>query len=652
MFCQGRIEAQSLVSPRATAIGAYLPLVNDTRDFGMNPAGLISLRDWEFSATTYLPTVGAVDGFVFHGLTLGKRFLERHAAAVQFSNGTLLEVVFPAQGIIIGPEPTTVDTRLSYSELFSLGYATALTPELSAGIGGRLRRESITDTQYQLEDTVIVRLPDRVRESNQWLIDLGIIWRPVPSLVLGVTARNLLSIGGTEFPSDLRQYELDSDPAAMVGVGYSLSDFAQASFQAGTDRTGAVGTEIRLSEGWAARGGLYMSDEETLFVYGFGAGLGWTYDFLQFDVSYLHFFDTGTHSGKIDPELFDPSVIHNIDLNPYSPARISFSVAARFGDQYNSNARIDGVEIDGPLFPVEREIYAYTPFGSVYVTNTSQEPLHVRAAFYLEGSMDAPAQSGPFFAAPGEQVRIPLTAVFNDRLGSAGKTMIRDAAITVTSLKPGELDDSYSVRMVVHGRNAWSGSAEALRYFVTPDEPAVLRYTRDILLKNRADSSGGPGDDAFAKAKILIDSFAGKLLYVGDPRLSADVVQYPVETLEMNGGDCDDMTVCFSSLLNSIGIATAFVDVVPPDDPAAAHVYLLFDTGLSPTNGSQISDNPKRYVVRTGANGKESIWIPIETTVIADGFDRAWEVGSEEYYDDVEINLGLIKGWVRLVDVY
>ena len=112
------------------------------------------------------------------------------------------------------------------------------------------------------------------------------------------------------------------------------------------------------------------------------------------------------------------------------------------------------------------------------------------------------------------------------------------------------------------------------------------------------------------------------------------------------------MTVCFSSLLNSIGISTAFVDVVPPGEPSSAHVYLMFDTGLPPSAGERISDNPKRYVVRTNADGRQSIWIPIETTVISDGFGRAWEQGAQEYYEDVEINLGLIQGWVRIVDVY
>jgi len=48
----------------------------------------------------------------------------------------------------------------------------------------------------------------------------------------------------------------------------------------------------------------------------------------------------------------------------------------------------------------------------------------------------------------------------------------------------------------------------------------------------------------------------------------------------------------------------------------------------------------------------ESIWIPIETTVAADGFQEAWDRGAQEYYEDVEVGLGLMKGWVRIVDVY
>jgi hypothetical protein len=63
-----------------------------------------------------------------------------------------------------------------------------------------------------------------------------------------------------------------------------------------------------------------------------------------------------------------------------------------------------------------------------------------------------------------------------------------------------------------------------------------------------------------------------------------------------------------------------------------------------------VSVNPKRYVIRKTRSGKHTVWVPVETTVTAKGFEEAWSTGAHEYYDNVEVNLGLTKGWVRVVD--
>jgi hypothetical protein len=121
--------------------------------------------------------------------------------------------------------------------------------------------------------------------------------------------------------------------------------------------------------------------------------------------------------------------------------------------------------------------------------------------------------------------------------------------------------------------------------------------------------------------------------------------------MALRGGDCDDMTVCFSSLLSSIGVSTAFVDVIPPDRVTDAHIYLLFDTEVPASQANSISDNQKRFVIRKNERGEETVWIPLETTLITEGFQKAWEVGAREYFDDVELGLGVVRGWIRLVDV-
>jgi len=395
-----------------------------------------------------------------------------------------------------------------------------------------------------------------------------------------------------------------------------------------------------------------MSEQESPFVYALGIGLGWSYEFLEFDMSYLHFVNQDTHSGSVNTADFDASSITNLDLNPYTQPRLSLSVTAKFGHIRESLARIDRVDLAPDIFPASHAVLAYSPLGKAVVTNVSSKPIQARASFFVDDFMDAPTESQPVPVNPGEQVEIPLTAVFNDQLDNSKKAEVHDATVVVSASSDETADDRIQTRVLIHGRNDWDGSVELLRYFVTPEDPSVIRYTRDVLLNSKDSLSGAqPELDLFQKAKVLFDTFAGKLVYVNDPKQTSDYVQYPAETMRLHGGDCDDMTVCFSSLLNSIGISTAFVDVIPPDDLANSHIYLLFDTGLRPQNGTLIAENPKRYVVRRNSRGEESIWIPMETTVITKGFGEAWKTGAEEFFDDVEVNLGLLKGWVRIVDV-
>ena len=150
------------------------------------------------------------------------------------------------------------------------------------------------------------------------------------------------------------------------------------------------------------------------------------------------------------------------------------------------------------------------------------------------------------------------------------------------------------------------------------------------------------------------------MTYVGNPRTydgdgELESVQYPSETIDLRAGDCDDLTVCYSAMLNSLSIETAFVDVKKDSTTSEgynAHVYLLFDTGVPAQWWQRIADNEKKIILRKNSTGQETVWIPVETTVTKNGFDNAWEKGALEYFNDVELELGLLRGTVRIVDVY
>lgn len=645
------ISAQSLFSPRAIGVAASIVLAKDARGLAANPAGLTGIQDWEITTMTYAPLLAPGTGFVFGGVSVGKRVLENNAVGLQYAPGTSLEFVLPSTARFAqATTPVLIDARIKYEEHLSLGYGVKVSELLCVGVSGRLRREDLTNTQLVLDTTFVVS--EKEYKAGAWLFDVGCLWRARSSMTLSAVVRNMFSIGDGELPSEFQSFALSRQRDLEIGCAYSFDRFDLA-VQAGTAKQGAIGYEWSVMPTLILRNGLYFDNAESPFVYAFSAGVGVSLGFVEADASYISFFNKNERRGSTALASFDAGRIHDIALNPYTSDRLSLSLKAVLGNVRESLARIESVEMLGGIYPSSYETLAYQPVGKVRVRNISSKPIQAKASFYVEKYMDAPTETPQVYLNPDEEQAIPLTAVFNELVKRIPRMTIYEGMVSVSAAPAREYDDTFQTRVLIHGKNDWDGDVRSLRYFVTPDDPAVIRYSRDVLLQNRDMLAAVPPDlERFHKAKVLFRSFSGKIIYVNDPKQSADYVQYPAETLQLQGGDCDDMTVCFSSLLNSIGISTAFVDVAPPDRTGDSHIYLLFDTGLAPEFGKNISDNPKRYLVRKNPRGVDTIWIPVETTVITRGFDEAWTSGAQEYFDDTEVGLGLAKGWVKILDVY
>lgn len=656
MGIRGEVMSQSLSDARSVGLGAYSPLASDSRDFSVNPAGLAGVRDWETAFSTYVTPTLADPGFVFYGLTLAKRIGD-FTAAFQYSPGSLMRFVVPPT-LVIGQSayPSTNDQTIEYAEPFALGLSYRLNDQAVLALGGRNRRETVDDTRYEivLDDTMAIPIIyQTTAEARYWSVDAALSWKPSEAVGVSLIGRNLIGSLGSELPSSIDSLRLSTDARGEAGV--AVRPWRQVALAAAitSDVTGGAGAEWTPGLGLALRGGLYFDQDAAPFVNAVAVGAGWSYEFFEIGAAYLHFLDQTGRRGSTDGAGFDPSQISTIDFNPYSSDRIAISVKAMFGKIREGLARIEGVKISQAVYPASATTLAFKPIGTAQIRNVSDRPIQAKATFFVERYMDEPTATHPVTLQPGQVVEVPLTALFNDQVRRVSGQAFRDAAVAVITAADGQQDDAFQTRVLIRGKNAWDGDVLSLRYFVTPDDPAVIKYTRDVLVQSRDSLADVHGSlEQFVKARVLINTFAGRLTYVGDPRQSADHVQYPEETLALRSGDCDDMTVVFASLLTSIGVPVAFVDVIPPGRPEQGHIYLLFDTGVEPRFGSSITENPKRYVVRTGREGKGTVWVPIETTLITEGFDRAWDRGAQGYYEDVEVGLGLVKGWVRIVDVY
>jgi tetratricopeptide (TPR) repeat protein len=91
---------------------------------------------------------------------------------------------------------------------------------------------------------------------------------------------------------------------------------------------------------------------------------------------------------------------------------------------------------------------------------------------------------------------------------------------------------------------------------------------------------------------------------------------FPRTTLYYRSGDCDDTSALLASLYEAAGLDTAVVTT-------PGHVMIAFDTREPAAN---------RWMYETGSTTtlehSGTIWIPVETTVLADGFAAAWREGS------------------------
>jgi tetratricopeptide (TPR) repeat protein len=98
-----------------------------------------------------------------------------------------------------------------------------------------------------------------------------------------------------------------------------------------------------------------------------------------------------------------------------------------------------------------------------------------------------------------------------------------------------------------------------------------------------------------------------------------DFVRFPVETLDAKSGDCSDLSVLYDSLLESVGVETAYITT-------PGHIFTAFNLGIAPDLAARLLAKPEDIIVRD-----DTTWIPVETTLVDQGFMKAWQTAAVEW---------------------
>jgi tetratricopeptide (TPR) repeat protein len=285
------------------------------------------------------------------------------------------------------------------------------------------------------------------------------------------------------------------------------------------------------------------------------------------------------------------------------------------------------------VFPVFHKLYDDHPVGMVTLTNKEKTAIKdVKLSFfvkqYMDSAKDCPA---PAELAPGERRDVEIMSLLTDRVLEVTEATKVAGEITLEYRMDGELyREVKTVTMRLLDRNAmtWSDDRRPAA-FVTAKDPTVLTLSKGVAGYIR-----DKGPEAM-NAKLLtamaiysaLDLFG--VSYVADPETTfsqrtqnksqADFLQFPRQTLEYKAGDCDDLSILYAALLESVAVETAFITV-------PGHIYLAFCTDLMEEAAARAFSGTKELIIKD-----RMVWIPVEVTERRGGFMKAWAEGAREW---------------------
>ena len=612
-----------------------------------NPYNFASTKDWELSAI-FGGSLSNQDGTVYL-FALAKR-LGAHYFYGRYSPGIQKELFFNNGAQIL---ETKLKTTLAYKERFGLGYSYNLSENLSAGFSMRYFEQNFEKESPLpiLTDSINYIVTDTERkEYNFWKGDLGFNYKLSEKFQLNISSNNLFYFNESSSDSELEIYTLRKDKTAIFGFQYFPSSalIFNSKIESNSSFTAGLGFNFDVL-GFDAGFGidLFHDKYQNPYIAGVVPSLSFSNEILRVTLSGVKYFSDNEYYFV---DKFRQEGIGNILNNPYSDDRILLGVNFALSFVPEQKVKFIDIEILKNIYPALEAEYSSEPFAIAKAVNISNKIVTVRPSSFIESINKEIVYSPEVKISPSDTMDIPFYTLVETLENSSQKREIAQARFYISSGNMAE--DEMNKPILINDKNSWDGKVSNLKYFVRKNFDYSNNLAKQILGEKRKQLlTVNPAIENFIKTKILFNDFIDEMLYVSDPRSSVESVQYPVETMQRRGGDCDDLSVGFSSLLESIGIATAFVDYTADDNDAVNHVNLLINTGLSPQQAYLITNNDAKYVVRKNSLGREEVWIPIETTSLTD-FDTAWDIAAKKFNNEAIQDLGLAKGRVKIVDIF
>lgn len=619
--------------------------------FEYNISNYSVIKDWGFSFTYGGEFASSVTSNLYQ-VTAVKTF-GSHSISLRYTPGYQKEFIFKSGEAIPynNTEPITLESRFQYKELFGSGYSYKVNKEFSFGLNVRYFKQDFTKENVTaiFSDTIYFVRETEFDNSDFWKADIGVVCKPSESLIFNLGSINLLTFSSEIASEDYSDFEIRTEKAVFAGLNYSPVNDMNLHFNLETNNSFLGGMSYLFDVSKSKIGfsiSAFHDDEQEPFIAGIIPTAIFTSKYFDLSLTYIKYFSDRNSSGSYSD--FKEDGISNIINNKYSYDKLLLTTNFKLNTLVEQRVKFLEVEINQNIYPALIDKYIDYPIATAKVVNLTSERIDVKPVMIISGINEDKLQSPIVSILPYDTSEVKYYAVISESYKGVNPeiTYAYFYLMTVND----DFDDEYQKALLVNGINAWDGNVRNLRYFILRDMDFSVKYSKAILSKHKSelDTIVNAISD-FYKARIIFNSFIENLTYTSDPRASSEYVQYPNQTLELKGGDCDDLSVCYSSLLESIGIETALVDY--KNNGSLRHVNLMFNTKLSPQQAALISENDTKYFIRKNESGNDEVWIPIEITSLSD-FESAWAIALDKFQTEAINNFGLVTGDVQIIDVY
>ena len=612
-------------------------------------------KDWEFSIALSGINSKNISGNI-SAVSFSKR-LNRHYIYARYTPGFVQQFLFNSGVSLVQQNNVNVETvlktQLDHKEIFGLGYSYKFSDNLNAGFSVRYFNQQFSEEQpdpYFTDTLNYITYKTEVTKNNYWRGDIGFTYSLNNNFDISVSSINLLTFNESTPNETANKYSMKKERGFSTKFDFRFNDRMNLTAVYENSNSFLFGGNISnyMFGGITTYGIEVFHDKyQEPFIAGIAPSINFSTELFSVTLSAVKYLENRQNPHTVMD--LAGNGLHNILNNKFSFDRLTLGINVALSFLPKQSVKFIDVDLREEIYPTLEDYYLNNPFAVARVANITDKTISVKPSSFIN-EINSEIVYSPSVNIPAyDTIKIPFYTVINSDKPKINRREIAQANFYL-STNGDNSEDRLQKPILVNDMNSWDGNVHNLKYFVKKDLEFANQYSKTILQEN--ENKNDPKKykvDLMNRVKTLFDNFVKNMNYVADPRSSVEIVQFPNETIKLKGGDCDDLSVCFAAVLEGIGIQTAFVDYKNPD--GVSHVNLLFNTGLTPEYMDILTNNDQKIVVRKNLEGKDELWIPLETTSLTN-FETAWSVAAEKFNKDAVDNLGLAKGSVVIVDIF